>query len=306
MGLELGSASFVGLFAAFFAALTTGFLGSLHCVSMCGATIASAMGNGGGLGSRSDNSGQRNAGRIVVSQGGAATLSASQTITLGLPTNKPSVAPANRQLGAATLSTMRASLAFNAGRILSYVVAGALVAGVAGSLAERLVINDMTPLRLVFYVFGQCLVIATGFYIAGATKFLAPVERAGGWIWRHLQRWVAPQLQAHFSNGQARPFAFGALWGWIPCGLVYGTLATAMSSGSVEGGALIMLGFGLGTLPAMFMAGAAAVPLRQLAQRPRVRLAAGAIVIGMGLFGLSRTTQVADFAALAQLCIQAF
>ncbi|MFY8063895.1 MAG: hypothetical protein ACOVN2_09335, partial [Usitatibacteraceae bacterium] len=45
MGLDLGVVPLAGLFAAFFAALTTGFLGSLHCVSMCGATIASAMGN---------------------------------------------------------------------------------------------------------------------------------------------------------------------------------------------------------------------------------------------------------------------
>ena len=291
MGMELGSMPLAGLFAAFFAALTTGFLGSLHCVSMCGATIASAMGNG--------RNGTGQAHQITLHAPSVEFSASSTNDTFGLATSGLMIS------GYTTPSTVRSSLAFNAGRILSYMIAGALAAGVAGSFAERLVFNDMTPLRLLLYIVGQCLVIATGFYIAGVTKFLAPLERAGGWIWQQLQRWVAPQLQAHFRNGQARPFAFGALWGWIPCGLVYGTLATAMSSGSVESGALVMLGFGLGTLPAMFMAGAAAVPLRKLAQRPRVRLAAGAIVIGMGLVGLSRATQLADFAALAQLCLRA-
>jgi uncharacterized protein len=290
MGIELGVVPLAGLFAAFFAALATGFLGSLHCVAMCGTTIASAMGSG------------RSAPAPVR------TSPLSHHVALGTPSARFAAASSNGTLGLATsgfTGTMRASIAFNVGRILSYVVAGALAAGIAGSLAERFVVNDMTPLRLLLYIFGQCLVIGTGFYIAGVTRFLAPVERAGGWIWQRLQGWVAPQLQAHFRDGQARPFAFGALWGWIPCGLVYGTLATAMASGSVESGALVMLGFGLGTLPAMFMAGVAALPLRKLAQRPRVRLAAGTIVIGMGLVGLSRATQLADFAALAQLCLRA-
>ena len=315
MGLELAPASLVGLFGAFFAALTTGFLGSLHCVSMCGATIASAMGNrgnggngdDGGDGNGGNRDGQAGSGirqtRPIVLSPSVAMGPQSPTLSVVAAATGMTVTPVTLVFGVTSLGTMRASLAFNAGRILSYVVAGALVAGIAGSLAERLVINDLTPLRLLFYIFGQCVVIATGFYIAGVTKFLAPLERAGGWIWQRLQRWVAPQLQRHFRNGQARPFAFGALWGWIPCGLVYGTLATAMSSGSAESGALIMMGFGLGTLPAMFMAGVAAVPLRRLAQRPRVRLAAGAVVIGLGLFGLSRATQLADFAALAQLCL---
>jgi sulfite exporter TauE/SafE len=290
MGLELGVVPLVGLFAAFVAAFTTGFLGSLHCVSMCGAMIATAMGNG----------------HATLHTAHPGTFSG--RVSRGTPSARFAFALSGGTLGAATSrfsGTMRASIAFNTGRILSYMIAGALAAGVAGSLAERLVINDMTPLRLLMYIFGQCLVIATGFYIAGVTKILAPLERAGSWIWRRLQHWVAPQLKAHFRDGQARPFAFGALWGWIPCGLVYGTLATAMSSGSAEGGALVMLGFGLGTLPAMFMAGVAAVPLSTLAQRPNVRLAAGAVVIAVGLVGLSRATQLADFAALAQLCLRA-
>jgi sulfite exporter TauE/SafE len=197
---------------------------------------------------------------------------------------------------------MRATLAFNAGRITSYVIAGVIVSGVAGSIAERVVMNEIAPIRLALFAFGQLLVIATGFYIAGATNMLAPFERAGRWLWTRLQPQIGPRLRAHFHDGQAQPFAFGLLWGWIPCGLVYGTLATAMASGSMQYGALIMAGFGLGTLPAMFAASTAAAPMRRLAQIRGARVAAGAVIIALGIAGLSKLPQLADFAALARLC----
>ena len=248
-----------GLLAAFVAALATGFLGSLHCITMCGVTIASAMQRGTPL--RDGATGHR-----LVTLVRAPASPASSVFTAQLQSS--SHAPAHTYTRAATTQTIgtvgvgglaRASLAFNAGRIASYMLAGAIVAGVASSIAGRVVINDMTPLRLALFVFGQCLVIATGFYIAGMVKLLAPFERMGQWIWQRLQSWIGPQLRGHFVDGRTRPFAFGALWGWIPCGLVYGTLATAMASGSAPSGALIMLGFGLGTLPAMLAASAAGV-----------------------------------------------
>ena len=279
--MNIGLDATAPLLAAFLAALATGFLGSLHCIGMCGTTIASVM--------------QRR-----IQAAGTTTLpSAAMAIHVPIftvPMHAPGAA-----MGISTL--MRASLAFNAGRIASYILAGALVAGVASGIAARVVVDDLTPLRLMLFVFGQCLVIATGFYIAGMTAILAPFERAGQWLWTRLQRWIAPRLQMYLRDGQAQPFAFGALWGWIPCGLVYGTLATAMASGGATSGALIMLGFGLGTLPAMFAAGTAAAPLRRLATMPRVRIAAGSLVVLLGLLGLSRVTQMPDVAALARLCL---
>ncbi len=278
MGLETAPATV----AAFAAALSTGFLGSLHCIGMCGAPIASALNRHGETAPALTV--HRFPGRLAASAEGQSGVTLS-----GYRPAEP-------------MPLIRASIAFNTGRILSYMIAGALVAGAASAVAGRVVVNDMTPLRLILFVFGQCLVIATGLYIAGFTKLLAPFERAGQWLWQRLQFWIAPRLQAHFATGPAQPFALGALWGWIPCGLVYGTLATAMASGSGTNGALIMFGFGLGTLPAMAMAGAAAAPLRRVSKMPRARLVAGSIVIALGVFGLSRLPHVADFAAFAQLC----
>lgn len=199
-------------------------------------------------------------------------------------------------------ASARNSLVFNAGRIASYVIAGALVAGIASTLAGRIVMHDVMPLRLALFVIGQSMVIATGFYIAGYTKPLAPFERIGRLLWRYIQQWMKPLLSQNQVHGQRDLFLLGAMWGWIPCGMVYAVLITAMASGSAQNGALVMLGFGLGTLPAMFAAGALAIPLRQLAQKPKIRIVAGAIVVALGLFGLSRSVSLANFAVLGDLC----
>lgn len=46
-------------------------------------------------------------------------------------------------------------------------------------------------------------------------------------------------------------FNIGILNGLLPCGLVYVALAASFATGSIQNGALLMFGFGLGTFPAM-------------------------------------------------------
>jgi sulfite exporter TauE/SafE len=76
------------------------------------------------------------------------------------------------------------------------------------------------------------------------------------------------------------------LWGWLPCGLVYSALATALSAGSPGRGALMMLAFGLGTLPNLLLAGMLLGRLNEFVRRPLVRNASGLLVLGFGLYGL--------------------
>ena len=53
----------------------------------------------------------------------------------------------------------------------------------------------------------------------------------------------------------AQAYPLGLLWGWLPCGMVYGVLTAALLSGSAARGAATMLAFGLGTLPNLLLAG---------------------------------------------------
>ena len=78
----------------------------------------------------------------------------------------------------------------------------------------------------------------------------------------------------------------GLLWGFLPCGLVYSVLTTALVTGSAMRGGLLMLAFGLGTLPNLLLAGMLFKRFRDITRNGKVRLVAGVLVLGFGLFGL--------------------
>ncbi len=170
--------------------------------------------------------------------------------------------------------------AYNAGRIFSYSAAGA-IAGALG--AASLGLEGQVPARLILYFFANLMLVALGFYLLGVTRALAFTERIGQNLWRVLQPLTRRFLPAR-SVGQA--FPLGLLWGWLPCGLVYSVLASSLSAGSAGRGALMMLAFGLGTLPNLLLAGILLARLNEFVRRPAVRLFSGLLVLGFGLYGL--------------------
>lgn len=171
-------------------------------------------------------------------------------------------------------------LAYNAGRILSYGLAGVLAGAVGGA---SLGLDHQVPMRLVLYLVANLMLIALGLYLLGVTQALAFTERAGQQLWQRLQPLTRRFLPARTV---AQAFPLGMLWGWLPCGLVYSALATALSSGSATRGGLVMLAFGLGTLPNLLLAGIVFARLNEFVRRPVVRIASGLLVLGFGLYGL--------------------
>ncbi|KAB2928468.1 MAG: sulfite exporter TauE/SafE family protein [Dechloromonas sp.] len=171
-------------------------------------------------------------------------------------------------------------LAYNAGRIASYVMAGA-AAGALG--AASLSLEGQMPVRLVLYLLANLMLVALGFYLIGVTRALAFTERAGQHLWRLLQPLTRRFLPAR-TVAQALPL--GLLWGWLPCGLVYSALASSLTAGSAGRGALLMLLFGLGTLPNLLLAGILFSRLNEFVRRPAVRTISGLLVLGFGLYGL--------------------
>ena len=83
-----------------------------------------------------------------------------------------------------------------------------------------------------------------------------------------------------------RALGLGLLWGWLPCGLVYSVLLLAATSERAADGSLVMLAFGLGTLPAMLATGLGAARLSQLMQRRGARLGLGLLIVILGLITL--------------------
>ena len=172
-------------------------------------------------------------------------------------------------------------LGYNMGRIVSYVIAGALV-GTIGGLG--LAFGPVALVQLCFYVVANLMLIALGFYLMGFTRTLAAAERAGQVLWNRLRPLSSRFLPA---RGFGQAVALGTVWGWLPCGLVYSVLATAMVAGSTARGALTMLAFGLGTLPNLLLAGVLFSRFRRFAQSSAVRMISGSIVLGFGVYGLT-------------------
>jgi sulfite exporter TauE/SafE len=187
--------------------------------------------------------------------------------------------------------------AYNAGRIASYAGAGALAGGLAGG-AGRLA--GLPALQAGAYVLANLMLVALGLYLMDAWRALAGLERGGQALWRR----ISPLLQRIGPpDTPARMFAAGALWGWLPCGMVYSMLVTAMLSGSALGGASVMLAFGLGTLPMLAAIGLAGTRLRGAFQRRQVRLACGLLILGFGLLGLWRAAGGVGHHWLDILCL---
>ncbi|HAY28337.1 MAG TPA: hypothetical protein DIT03_02625, partial [Candidatus Accumulibacter sp.] len=146
-------------------------------------------------------------------------------------------------------------LSYNAGRILSYAAAGAI----AGALGEAsIALAGQLPLRGFLYLLANLMLIALGLYLLGVSSALAFTERLGQKLWQRLHPLTRRYLPA---RGPLQAFPLGLLWGWLPCGLVYSALATALSSGSAMQGAGLMLAFGVGTLPNLLLAGLLATRL---------------------------------------------
>jgi hypothetical protein len=171
-------------------------------------------------------------------------------------------------------------LAYNAGRIASYAAAGAVM-GAAGVLLAGFLPVEVAQRGLL--VLAALFMVAMGLYLGGWWRGLARLEAAGGALWRRIEPY-GRRLMPVRRPGQA--FALGLLWGWLPCGLVYSVLVWAVSSGSALQGMLLLLAFGLGTLPNLLAMGAAAGLLARLAREPRVRAAAGALVVAFGVYTL--------------------
>ncbi|WP_220813666.1 sulfite exporter TauE/SafE family protein [Pseudomonas paralcaligenes] len=171
---------------------------------------------------------------------------------------------------------LRLLLAYNLGRILSYATAGLLI-GLAGWAVAS------SPAAMALRVAAGLLLIAMGLYLAGWWSGLTRIEAVGRHLWRHLQP-LASRLMP--VSSLPRALLLGAVWGWLPCGLVYSTLLWASSQGSPTDSALLMLAFGLGTWPVLLATGMAAERLTALLRRRGVRVAGGLLVILFGLWTL--------------------
>ena len=129
------------------------------------------------------------------------------------------------------------------------------------------------------------MLILLGLYLAGFWYGITAIENAGRALWAKLQPYSKRYIPV---QNLKQAFFLGGLWGWLPCGLVYSVLIAAMATGSALNGGLLMLAFGLGTLPTLLAMGMTAVKLKATLQNVWVRRTSGLLVLGFGLAGILR------------------
>ena len=169
-------------------------------------------------------------------------------------------------------------LLYNTGRIVSYMIAGMLVGAIGAVVTQQFASHS---LHQMLQTLSGIFMILMGLYLARWWLILSKLEQAGGFIWRRIEPYARRLIP--IRNFQ-QALLVGVLWGWLPCGLVYSMLTMSLTSTSVIQCGLIMLSFGLGTLPNLMLMGLFAASLQKFMQHRWVRIVAGLLVIGMGSY----------------------
>lgn len=256
-----------------------GLAGSIHCAGMCGGIVTAMSAT--------------TTTTVIPANDGRSAAAVHRTVAY--PLRRSMDSGVRRNDGLAHV------LAYNAGRISSYMVAGALAGGLAGGARNM---AALAGVQMGFYWLANLMLIALGLYLMNAWRGLAVLEQGGRVLWQRAQPVIGPAMKTLMPADTApKSFALGALWGWLPCGMVYSALTTAMLSSSAANGAAMMLAFGLGTLPMLTSLGLLGARVQQAMQRRSVRIACGLLVLAFGVIGLARAAGGVTPEWMEMLCL---
>lgn len=183
-----------------------------------------------------------------------------------------------RDASASTHYKWRQLLLYNLGRISTYSLIGLLMGSVSAWL-----VGFSANWELVFRAVAGVTLIMMGLYLAGFGIVMILFESSGQLIWKHIQPFAR-----HFLPPQNwwQTLLLGGLWGWLPCGMVYGALIWSSSQGSALLSALLMFCFGLGTLPALILTGGLSSGFATFVSNQNIRRGLGVLVLLYGLWTL--------------------
>ena len=172
-------------------------------------------------------------------------------------------------------------LSYNLARITSYTIAGLIFGGLGAWLTDLVLFNQA---QMFLKILAGIFLIILGLYLANWWRGLSYVEQLGSRVWRYIEPFAKRFIPI---KNIRQAFGAGLFWGWLPCGLVYSVLIWSLSSGSAIKGGLLMLSFGLGTLPTLIAVGLFAASFKQFMQLQAVRVIAGLLVVSFGIYQIT-------------------
>jgi len=179
-------------------------------------------------------------------------------------------------LGMGAKPKQRFIVAYNIGRISSYMLIALLFATVLSSLTAKMPVALM-GLRIVAGV----LMVMVGLFLLGKASGIGYVEKLGSYIWRMIS-----PLARHLMpvDSVLKALGLGMLWGWLPCGLVYSMLAISLAQGTIVLSVTTMFAFGVGTLPALYLIGLAGARFSEWISKRTIRYFLAYCVMLLGVY----------------------
>ena len=230
----------------YFSAFIIGLLGSGHCIAMCGG---------------------------ITTMLTSALPSSKYEKNQQIPVNNQNIVQHAEQRQPRKLTLV---LFYNLGRIASYSLIGAIV-GFTGSIAAKNIGMPLAGLRL----FSAVFMVLLGLYLGQWLMWLSRIEALGKRLWRYISPLASKAIPV---DSPIKALSLGAVWGWLPCGLIYSTLTWALASGDALTGASIMLFFGLGTLPALLTLSIGFSSMKNILVKPFLRKTMALVLISFGIY----------------------
>jgi uncharacterized protein len=180
--------------------------------------------------------------------------------------------------GATPLARFVLRLLFNLSRVATYCLIG-LIVGAFGQIV--LAFAARAGLTGIVAIAAGMAAVTFGLAMMGWIRDPARIAAYAG-IDRLLR---AGRTRMTRASPMVTPLLLGMLQGWLPCALVYAAASRAAVAGSAEMGALTMLVFGLGTVPAVF---ALTVVPQTLLRRVKAQRLAGVLFAVLGILLILR------------------
>lgn len=185
------------------------------------------------------------------------------------------------------LQKFKPHIYFNFGRIISYTVLG----GAVGALGSLITFSPRANGILTIIV--SIVMIMLGFQLLKIFPWLKH-------FYPRMPKFLAHKI--HDMSGQPKkstPFMLGAATFFLPCGFTLALQLYVLASGNILTGALTMLIFALGTLPALLSLGVISSFAKGTFQRYFLKFS-GILVITLGFFNINNGMALTGFSDILQ------